>query len=162
MEALRSRLVLQCPAAADVAAQPREASWNPKGNHPTATQQNQNPSSSFFQDLQLALLTAFKATAVGGTRVKSVWDTERERERESIWVCCGTSFYTTHTEREREREMERERARGGGASRGREFRRQRWWERRIAGEHEGRRALPQKPRNAHFVHPHPPPCTSPH
>ncbi len=103
MEALRSRLVLQCPAAADVAAQPREASWNPKGNHPTATQQNQNPSSSFFQDLQLALLTAFKATAVGGTRVKSVWDTERERERESIWVCCGTSFYTTHRERERER-----------------------------------------------------------
>ncbi len=28
------------------------------------------------------MLTAFKATAVGGTRVKSVWDTERERERE--------------------------------------------------------------------------------
>ncbi len=28
------------------------------------------------------MLTAFKATAVGGTGVKSVWDTERERERE--------------------------------------------------------------------------------
>jgi len=28
------------------------------------------------------LLVAFKATAVGGTRVKSVWEGERERERE--------------------------------------------------------------------------------
>jgi hypothetical protein len=139
--------VLQCPPAAapaaDVAAQPREALWNPKGNHPTATEQNQHPSSSFFQDLQLALLAAFKATAVGGTRVKSVWDTERVREREressSIWVCCGASFYTTQRERDGDRAWEGRRR----------FTRKRVSEaalvreRGIAREHEGEELYPR-------------------
>ncbi len=53
------------------------------------------------------MLTAFKATAVGGTRVKSVWDTERERERERVYGYVAGQASIQPTERERERDGER-------------------------------------------------------
>ncbi len=89
----------------------------------------------------------------------SVRHREREREFKYMYMLRGKLLYNPH----RERDGERERAKGGGGSRGRESRRQRWWERGIAREQARRRALPQKPRKAHFVHPHPPtPSHLPH
>lgn len=50
------------------------------------------------------MLAAFKATAVGGTRVKSVWDTEGEREREFKYMGMLRGKLLYNPERERERD----------------------------------------------------------